>query len=58
MIKSIKHDSMKVHGSIQREDEIKAYGKIISLHPSVSRKSNQIYNRKEKGNFLNKYLHI
>lgn len=49
---------MKVHGSIQREDEIKAYGKIISLHPSVSRKSNQIYNRKEKGNFLNKYLHI
>lgn len=47
-----KHDSMKVHGSIQREDEIKAYGKIISLRPSVSHKSKKIYNRKEKCNFF------
>jgi hypothetical protein len=33
---------------VRRENELKEYGKILSLRPSVEHKSKKTYSRKEK----------
>ena len=45
-----KYDSLKVHGHLQRLEEIKEHCKIISLRPSVTHASKKKYSRKSKHN--------
>jgi hypothetical protein len=33
---------------IRRENELKQYGRLLSLRPSIEHKSKKVYNRKEK----------
>lgn len=33
---------------VRRENELKQYGRLLSLRPSIEHKSKKIYNRKEK----------
>ena len=33
---------------VRRENELKQYGRLLSLRPSIEYKSKKIYNRKEK----------
>lgn len=44
-------NSLKTSEAIRREEEIKAYGKLISLRPGRIMKSNKQYNRKKKVNY-------
>lgn len=46
MKKKKKYDSVKVACQLDREREIKAHGKIISIRPSRVHKSKKLYNRK------------
>ena len=42
------NNTIKTYGSIIREEEIKLYGKPLSLRPSISHKSKKKYSRKNK----------
>ena len=33
---------------VRRENELKQYGRLLSLRPSIEHKSKKVYNRKEK----------
>ena len=45
-MKKKKYDSVKSACKIDREREIKAHGKIVSLRPTRVHKSKKAYNRK------------
>lgn len=44
-------NSLKTSEAIRREDEIKAYGKLVSLRPGKIMKSKKQYDRKKKVNY-------
>lgn len=46
-MKKKKYDSVKAACKIDREREIKAHGKIVSLRPTRVHKSKKAYNRKK-----------
>ena len=48
MKKKKKYNSQKTLESIRRENELKEYGKLVSLRPSIEHKSKKLYNRKLK----------
>lgn len=48
MKKKKKYNSLKVERAIQRDLEIKEYGKIVSLRPSRVFKSKKCYKRNKK----------
>ena len=44
-------NSLKTSEAIRREEEIKAYGKLVSLRPGRTMKSKKKYDRKKKANY-------
>jgi hypothetical protein len=46
MKKKKKYNSQKTLESIRRENELKEYGKLVSLRPSVEHKNKKLYSRK------------
>lgn len=40
--------NMNLAEKVRRENELEAYGRILSLRPSVEHKSKKTYSRKEK----------
>lgn len=48
MKKKKKYNSQKTLESIRRENELKEYGKLVSLRPSIEHKNKKLYNRKLK----------
>ena len=40
-------NSQKSLESLRREKEIKEYGKLVSLRPTIEMKSKKVYNRKK-----------
>ena len=42
-----KVDLIKLAGKARRDEEIKKYGKLLSLRPSIAMESKKIYKRKK-----------
>jgi hypothetical protein len=46
--KKKKIENVTLAGKVRRENELKEYGRILSLRPSVAHKDKTKYNRKSK----------